>query len=93
MKRFLPLVVSLALLLAFSAAAYVRSAPSGQIEVAQAAQVADVSQPEAARPALPANAEAGDATQAAAVPKTGCGRAEPCPGRDCRDCPSNYLLK
>jgi len=104
-----PLALTLGLVLVLVAAASFRSGPadhSPQTQVASrpagpAVADAERSAPLAQTPAgstAPA-ARAEPAPQAEAQPaeepavKTGCGKAVPCPNRDCKDCPLNRYLK
>jgi hypothetical protein len=101
-RRFAPLIISLGLLVVFSAAAYLRAGPTphDQATGPPSARGAAVLEDQAPTPAAvgtqPAaeNAEPGAADSAdQAVVKTGCGKPEPCPGRSCEDCPNNVLLR
>jgi hypothetical protein len=98
MKRFLaPLALTLGLVLVVAAAASLRSGPADHTAQAQIASgpagpaVADVEPPAPVQAAADSTAPAVQAEDPA--PKTGCGKAVPCPNRDCKDCPANRYLK
>jgi len=57
----------------------------------QTAPISVAAPADADPPALSGEATVGE--NQTAQPKTGCGKAEPCPGRSCEDCPHNRLLK
>jgi len=109
MKRFLaPLGLILGLALVVAAARF-RSGPADRCPETQfASQSAGpaVSDSERSAPvaqvpnggtAPTAQAEPGAQAEAQTVDepavKTGCGKAVPCPNRDCKDCPLNRYLK
>jgi hypothetical protein len=61
----------------------VAQAPAGGTALADSTAPAAQAQPAAQPEAQPAEQPA---------VKTGCGKAVPCPGRDCKDCPLNRYL-
>lgn len=98
MKRFLaPLALTLGLVLVVAAAASLRSGPADHTPQSHVASlpagpaVADVEPPAPAQASADSTAPAVQAEEPA--PKTGCGKAVPCPNRDCKDCPANRYLK
>jgi len=102
-KRFLPpLAIALGLVLALAAAS-LRSAPSEseaqtQVAARAAAPAVPDTEPSSAQVDVesnPTGSVAQEKTQPTdqLVVKTGCGKAVPCPNRDCKDCPLNRYLK
>ena len=103
-----PLALTLGLVLVVVAAASLSSGPADHSPQTQAAPqpagpaVADVQHPTPVAQAPTGGAALADSAAPAAQPeaqpaeqpavKTGCGKAVPCPGRDCRDCPANRYL-
>jgi hypothetical protein len=104
-----PLALTLGLVLVVVAAASFRSGPADPSPQTQVASqpagpaVSDVERPapvaQAPTGSIAPAAQAQPAAQAEAQPaeepavKTGCGKAVPCPNRDCKDCPLNRYLK
>ena len=73
-----------------------RSAPLAQTPADSTAPAVQAEEPGgSAQPAARAEPAPRAEAQPAEEPavKTGCGRAVPCPNRDCKDCPANRYLK
>ena len=102
-RLILPLAISLGIVLAASAGAFLRTdQPESHEQARLVSTTAGADLPLLATQAPPTTAgveplgSAGDQPTGSAtegVIKTGCGRATPCPGRSCEDCPLNRLLK
>jgi hypothetical protein len=95
-KRFLaPLALTLGLVLVLVAAASLRSGPADNRPQSQVASQPAVSDTEQSAPLAqtPADSTAPAVQAEEPAVKTGCGRAVPCPNRDCKDCPANRYLK
>ena len=101
-RLILPLAISLGIVLAVSAGAFLRTdqpespgqapplyttAGSGSAPLETQAPPTTTAEPLGRAGDQPT----GPATEGAI--KTGCGKATPCPGRSCEDCPLNRLLK
>jgi len=104
--RFVPLAIALTSLIALGVvgALTVGSGPSEQPAAAvpppevsstapSPAPAADASVPAAQPVDAAPSVKAAEDTRAPAAPVTGCGKAVPCPNRDCADCPHNIYLK
>ncbi len=103
-----PLALTLGLVLVVVVAASLSSGPADHRPQPAGPAVADVEQPapvaqahagnvalaDSAAPAAQAQPAPQPEAQPAEKPavKTGCGKAVPCPGRDCKDCPANRYL-
>ena len=102
-RLILPLAISLGIVLAVSAGAFLRTDQPESPEQARLVSTTaggDLAPLATQAPATTAGVKplgsAGDQPTSPAtegVIKTGCGRATPCPGRSCEDCPLNRLLK
>ena len=101
-RLIFPLAISLGIVLAASAGAFLRTdQPESHEQARLVSTTAGADLPLLETQAPPTMrveplGSAGDQPTSPAtegVIKTGCGRATPCPGRSCEDCPLNRLLK